>query len=64
VSGKTSLLDVLAEYALALVYLIGAAEVAGALGLSIPLAIYKGRYYARTPPNVRALQQGVAARFT
>jgi uncharacterized membrane protein len=33
------LLDVLAEYALALVYLTGAAELAGAIGLVLPLAI-------------------------
>jgi uncharacterized membrane protein len=31
--------DVLAEYALALVYLAGAAELAGAIGLVLPLAI-------------------------
>jgi len=33
--------DVFAEYALALVYLTGAAELAGALGLVMPLAIYR-----------------------
>jgi uncharacterized membrane protein len=35
------LLDVLAEYALALVYLTAAAELAGAIGLVLPLAIRK-----------------------
>jgi DoxX-like family len=33
--------DVLANYALALVYVTGAAELAGAIGLVIPLAIYR-----------------------
>jgi uncharacterized membrane protein len=33
--------DVLAEYALALVYMSGAAELAGAIGLVLPLATYR-----------------------
>jgi uncharacterized membrane protein len=33
--------DVLANYALALVYVTGAAELAGAIGLVLPLAIYR-----------------------
>jgi uncharacterized membrane protein len=41
--------DVLAEYALALVYLTGAAELAGAIGLVLPLAIRRRLGF----PNLR-----------